>query len=60
MIPNFMQDKQLHAQILGIQSPWRVERVDFMLNKRAIHVHLEHEPQEQRQCAECGNFRSSL
>ena len=49
-----MQDRQLYAQILGIVSPWMVERVELKLTEGQVHVHLEHDVQASWSCAECG------
>ncbi len=35
-----MQDRQLYQQILGIESPWVVERVELKLEDGEVHVHL--------------------
>lgn len=48
-----MQDKELYRQILGIESPWSVERVELQLESGEIHVHLEHRSTEWP-CPECG------
>ena len=48
-----MQDRDLYQQILGIESPWFVERVELQLAKGEIHVHLDHESTEWK-CGECG------
>ena len=37
-----MQDRELYRQILGIETPWYVERVDLQLNHGEIHVYLDH------------------
>jgi transposase len=47
-----MQDKELYRQILGIQSPWFVERVE--LGSGEIRVYLEHDQDQQWACPECG------
>ena len=38
-----MQDREVYEQILGIRSPWRVERVELKLDKGkgAVRVYLE-------------------
>ena len=53
-----MQDRQLYEQILGIRSPWYVERVELQLDKGkgAVRVYLEHHDQ-QWPCSECGQER---
>ena len=50
-----MQDHELYAAILGIQSPWRVESVELQLESGEVHVRLGHEDGEQWPCAECGS-----
>jgi transposase len=49
-----MQDQQLYAEILGIQAPWFVDRVELKLGDGEVHVHLEHQGVEQWPCPECG------
>ena len=49
-----MHDRQLYEQILGIVSPWQVERVTLQLEDGEVHVHLEHAVQARWSCAECG------
>src|ERR1035437_2171435 len=34
-----MQDRQLYAEILGIQAPWFVDRVELKLTDGDVHVH---------------------
>ena len=36
-----MQDRKLYEQILGIESPWYVERVELKLECGQVHVHRE-------------------
>jgi transposase len=49
-----MQDRQLYAQILGIASPWFVERVELKLQEGEVHVYLSHESSATWLCPECG------
>lgn len=49
-----MQDHQLYEQILGIQSPWFVERVELKVEDGAVHVHLAHREDATWNCPECG------
>lgn len=49
-----MQDRDLYAQILGIQSPWQVDRVELKLTEGEVHVYLAHAKAEQWACPECG------
>lgn len=49
-----MQDRELYSAILGIQSPWRVGRVELQLTQGEVHVYLEHDPDIEWPCPECG------
>ena len=49
-----MQDRELYRQILGIEAPWLVERVELELAKGEVHVYLEHEEIESWPCPACG------
>lgn len=48
-----MQDRELYRQILGIESPWFVERVELKLEAGEIHVYVNHQETDWP-CAECG------
>lgn len=48
-----MQDRELYRRILGIESPWQVERVELNLNAGEIDVYLEHAPDVNWPCPEC-------
>jgi transposase len=48
-----MQDRELYRQILGIESPWYVDRVDLKLNHGEVHVYLEHKANIEWTCPEC-------
>lgn len=49
-----MQDHELYRQILGIESPWQVARVELKLSEGEVHVYLEHREGSSWACAECG------
>jgi len=49
-----MQDRDLYTAILGIQTPWSVERVDLKLTQGEVHVYLKHASGLQWRCPECG------
>lgn len=49
-----MDDRELYRQILGIDEPWRVARVELARAAGEIHVHLEHDEQASWACPECG------
>jgi transposase len=54
-----MQDRQLYQQILGIASPWSVERVELQLDKGEVHVYLTHAKDTSWACPECGQACSA-
>ena len=49
-----MQDKDLYAQILGIQRPWVVRAVDLDLPNGEVVVHVQHDPKAPLRCPKCG------
>jgi len=49
-----MRDKDLYAQILGIQHPWMVREVDLDLEGGEVCVHVCYDPQCALRCPECG------
>lgn len=49
-----MQDRELYAQILGIRSPWQVDRVELKLAEGEVHVHLAHGSGLEWPCPDCG------
>jgi transposase len=49
-----MQDRELYRQILGIEAPWWVERVELKLAEGEVHVYLEHQEMGSWPCPECG------
>jgi transposase len=48
-----VNDKRLYEQILGINTPWHVERVDLMLDEGRIEVGVESSVGAEM-CPECG------
>ena len=48
-----MQDRELYRRILGIESPWKVERVELLRADGEVHVFLEHDEQGRWPCPEC-------
>lgn len=49
-----MQDRELYRQILGIEAPWFVERVELRLDQGEVHIHLGHQERVSWACPECG------
>lgn len=52
-----MEDQELYQQILGLKSPWEVERVELDHSKGEIRVHVAHEG-GCAECPECGEAGS--
>ena len=48
-----MQDRELYRQILGIETPWSVLRVDLQLTAGEVHVYLDHDENVNWRCPEC-------
>ena len=49
-----VDDRDLYGQILGIKTPWRVDKVELKLAAGEVHVHLAHEAGVDWSCPECG------
>jgi transposase len=50
-----MQDTELYCQLLGVSSPWTVDRVELNLTECAVYVYLADEPNALWLCPECGH-----
>jgi len=48
-----MQDKQLFAHLLGVETPWQVERVELHLEEGEVHVYLTHPRATRWRCPQC-------
>jgi transposase len=51
-----VQDRDLYAQILGVQEPWGVEGVDLDLKAGEVVVRLTHDASANWPCPECGKI----
>ncbi len=49
-----MQDKELYEKILGLEAPWRVEKVDLEMEESRVTIGLTHDPVVGFSCPECG------
>jgi transposase len=49
-----MQDRKLFEQILGITSPWSVDRVELKLEAGEVHVYVTDDVKAEWCCPECG------
>jgi transposase len=48
-----MRDTELYQQLLGLSSPWRVNRVELDAKKRRVDVWAEHGERVKWTCPEC-------
>jgi transposase len=49
-----MQDIELYREILGLEAPWRVERVDLNLSEQSVLIYVEYDTQQATWCCpEC-------
>ena len=49
-----MRDKELYAQILGIESPWKVTDVDLALSGGEVKIHVAQKKGAKQCCPTCG------
>ncbi len=50
-----MRDKDLYAQILGLQHPWNVREVALSLEEGEVVIHVHHDPQVPLICPDCSS-----
>ena len=48
-----MRDTDLYRRLLGLESPWTVDRVDLDVKTRQVDVYAKHEKQKAWPCPEC-------
>jgi transposase len=49
-----MESVELYRQLLGLNAPWTVERVELDVAKGRVEVYVGHEPGQRFACPECG------
>ena len=49
-----MEDKELYRHVLGLEKPWRVDRVQLDTRKERVDVWAVHEEGQRWSCPECG------
>jgi transposase len=49
-----MRDTQLYQQILGLNDPWHVERIELQMQQQEVHVFVEHKHGVTWPCPTCG------
>ena len=49
-----MRDTELYKQILGLESPWYVVRVELQVAEQRVDIWIEHDFGVQWECPKCG------
>jgi transposase len=49
-----VRDTELYQQILGLQTPWHVARVDLNVKEQRVDVYAEHGKKKAWPCPDCG------
>ncbi|MGH7734278.1 MAG: transposase family protein, partial [Gemmatimonadales bacterium] len=49
-----MRDVELYRQLLGVEAPWKVQRVDLLVAERRVEVLVGHGERVRWPCPECG------
>ncbi len=53
-----VNDRELYARILGIEAPWKVQRVELAVERGQIHIYLAHDDRMRWPCQVCGKEAS--
>jgi transposase len=48
-----VRDTELYRQILGLEKPWSVSKVELNIGEQQVNVWVEHEPSVRWPCPEC-------
>lgn len=51
---SLMRDTELYRVLLGLQTPWFIERVELKLEQSQVDLWLNHDPKHSFQCPDCG------
>ena len=49
-----MRDTELYRQLLGLEKPWTVDRVELDVAKQRVDVFAKHDKPKSWPCPECG------
>ena len=49
-----MEDRELYRHILGLEEPWRVDRVQLDIRREQVDVWAVHDEGQRWPCPECG------
>jgi transposase len=55
-----MESKDLYQQLLGLSTPWMVERVELDMTKQYVDVYVAHPKGTRFACPQCGSECSIL
>lgn len=53
-----MHSEELYRQMLGLRTPWDVERVDLNMTEKRVDVYVRHPARQQFACPQCGRALS--
>lgn len=53
-----MDDRELYRHVLGLEEPWRVERVELDMRQEMVGIWVEHKGGLNWSCPECGELSS--
>lgn len=53
-----MHSEELYRQMLGLTTPWDVERVDLNMTEKRVDIHVGHPARQQFACPQCGRALS--
>jgi len=53
-----MQDVELYRYLLGVQAPWKIEKVKLDVAKQRVDIWVIHEERLEWPCPECGTLGS--
>ena len=51
-----MESKDLYQHLLGLSTPWTVERVELDMAKQHVDVYVEHPKGTRFACPQCGHL----
>lgn len=49
-----MRDTDFYERVLGLEAPWRVDRVELDVDQKRVDIHLTHDPGLTWACPHCG------
>lgn len=53
-----MDDRELYGHVLGLEEPWRVDRIELDMGQERVDIWVEHKENLRWPCPECGELFS--